>query len=846
MRGPVFGGLLGRGRTFCLLALVVLATALIGCGLSRLEVDNEQGRLDQAAPVIGGTTTVGQTFVARRDRLAAVEVLLVVYGETGASDGELIFHLRKDVTSQEDLATRTFRTSDLTHNQTLRIVFDPVPDSRGRSYYFFFEGTAGSQVTVWYNTIDAYGGGNAVFSGQAQAGDLRFKTFYDYSLGMLAGDILSGAIHHGWLIFPLAALLLLPGYLAMTLAVPAEEWPGPMQQVMLAAGLSVAILPLVLLYTSVMGLSLTPAVFKGLLGMMGVGTVWRMRRLGWGPVRKWGERGEWPWIGLFLGLLGVTLGLRMVQIRGLVVPAWVDGVHHTLMTGLIAEAGGVPGDYGAWLGIGPFIYHYGFHALGAGLVWLSGLEVPRAVLVMGQVVNALVGVGVYGLTAELLGGRRGRVGGLVALGVVGTVSLMPGYYVTWGRYTQLAGLVVLPAGVVLTGKWVEEGKQWGWVLGGVAVAGLGLVHYRVLVFYVAFVVALLVYRLGANAIYLIRNHLMWRALPGWQRWNATPDSKAWGEQYNGYRNLDYFVRVALLASISLVLMSPWLLRLWATLVPTGRGGGWFRGPASFNAVPRALLDIGYDRVLLRLAVLSLLLGFVWWKRLSVLISLWVAVVVLAANPNLLGRQETWLLSNAVLVITLFLPVSLLTGALAGSVADIILARAGGRWKPAVAAVMTGMLFLVVLAGAWNSLDIVNPVTVLATQDDITAMRWIERNTEPDAGFITNIRIWQYGTYMGADGGYWIPLLTGRRTLVPPVLYSFGSREAYLRVQEELDVLAGVSGARDQRLKDLMSRHNLKYVYLGAKGGPLDPKEFLADPAFYPVYSNGAVWIFRIR
>ncbi|MFQ5593391.1 MAG: hypothetical protein ACE5HA_04515 [Anaerolineae bacterium] len=871
-----------RRHGAAILTASVVFALLTGCGPSRPEIDSEQGRLDQAAPVIEGEMTVGQTFVANRDRLSAVEVLLVVYGQAGATNGEFTFHLRTDPDSPDDLVTRTFQTAEMMHNQTLRVAFDPLEDSSGRTYYFFFEGSAGSQVTVWTNTIDAYGGGSAVFAGQPQAGDLQFKTFYDYSLGMVAGDVMRGILRHGWLALPLAALLLLPGYLALLVAVPAEEWRAeaggrlaPMLQVVLAVGLSVALVPLVLLFTTLVGFSLTPARLAGLLTLAAAGVVWQLWRLRWHPLAAWRARTNWPALGLFLGLLGVTLVVRLVQIRELVVPAWVDGVHHTMMTQLIVEQGRVPADYRPYLEIGPFIYHFGFHALAAGLAWLTGLSATRAVLVMGQVLNALVGVGVYGLTVVLLGAgaegpfdgaqdrqrsggaevRRCRgarphssapplphspappllrtsaqIAGLVALGVVGVVSLMPAYYVTWGRYTQLAGLVVLPAGVMLTEWWVEGGRRWALVLGGVAVAGLGLVHYRVLVFYGAYVAAMLAYRVGGRMVEAVR---------GWRR-----AEQAVGDSGGGATS--YVVRVGVLAGLSLLLLSPWLMRLWAGLVPTGRGAGWLSGPAAFNAVPRALIDVGYDRVLLRLALLSLLLGLIWWRRASLLIGMWTAGAVLAANPNLIGHQETWLLSNAVLVITLFLPMSVLTGCLVGAALDAILVRLAGTRRRLISIVLAGIFSAGVLVAAWNTLDVVNPVTIVATKDDMTALDWIRHNTEPDAGFVTNIREWQYGTYMGADGGYWIPFLTGRRTLVPPALYSYGSREAYRRVQDVLDTMASISEAGDQRLTDLMTRHNLQYVYLGARGGQLNLRSFIDDPAYQMVYSNGPVWIFRIQ
>ncbi len=608
-----------------------------------------------------------------------------------------------------------------------------------------------------------------------------------------------------------ALLLLLPGYLAMTLAVPAEEWPGPMQQVMLAAGLSVAILPLVLLYTSVMGLSLTPAVFKGLLGMMGVGTVWRMRRLGWGPVRKWGERGEWPWIGLFLGLLGVTLGLRMVQIRGLVVPAWVDGVHHTLMTGLIAEAGGVPGDYGAWLGIGPFIYHYGFHALGAGLVWLSGLEVPRAVLVMGQVVNALVGVGVYGLTAELLGGRRGRVGGLVALGVVGTVSLMPGYYVTWGRYTQLAGLVVLPAGVVLTGKWVEEGKQWGWVLGGVAVAGLGLVHYRVLVFYVAFVVALLVYTVAGKS----RLQALLEVRPGLLRSGANREVRG------------PMLRVAGLAGISLCLLSPWIARIVRVLVTRGAWPG-LEIEMGYTAVPYDLLLMPRNVVLAVLAAWGLTLG-VWRRQRGViLVGLWLL------SLGILAALRSPLVPASAIVITFFLPAAMLIGYL---VERALLTRGSRIWHQVAGVGLAGMA----LWSAAGMFYVINPTTVLLTPDDVAALGWVREHTPPDARFLINVRRWQGNVYVGTDAGYWISLLAGRETIPPPALYVLGTPEQVERINRVSRIAAG--GLLDP---DRLREAGITHVFIGARGGAINPTTLLSNPAFELLYMDGRDWVFRLN
>jgi hypothetical protein len=138
------------------------------------------------------------------------------------------------------------------------------------------------------------------------------------------------------------------------------------------------------------------------------------------------------------------------------------------------------------------------------------------------------------------------------------------------------------------------------------------------------------------------------------------------------------------------------------------------------------------------------------------------------------------------------------------------------------------------------------VTIIVTEDDIKSMGWIRENTDPTDGFVTNVRVWQFDTYMGADGGYWIPLLTRRRTLVPPAIYSFGTPNFYFQTQEALEQLASVTDAQDQHLSNLMRRHELKYVYLGAKGGQLNLKSFLDASGYGVVYSSGTVWIFQAR
>lgn len=812
-----------------------------------LEVDAEQARLEQAAPLLDGQTTVGQTFVAHHDRLRAVEVMLVVYQGDGSEqpDGRLVFHLRDGPEAERDVATRAFQQRNLYHNQMLRVDFEPLPDSGGRPYYFFFDATPDSRTSVWQHPLDVYRDGAAHVNGVPQSGDLRFVTYYGYTPAMAISDIARSAMAHAGVVLPLLGLLIVPGYALLLVVRPRDGWPDPLMQAALAVGLSMALWPLLLLLTTLLGVSMTPLLVAGLLIVLAAASLARIWQLDLRPLSPWRDRRGWRALAAFAALLAITLALRILQARDLVVPAWVDGVHHTMIAQLIIEQGQVPADYQPFLGIGPFIYHFGFHTLAAALAWLADLSAPQAVLVMGQVVNSLMGVGVYAFTAALLEPlpaprERQRpspvavAAGLLAMGTVGTISFMPAYYVTWGRYTQLSGLLVLPAAAVLTLWWLGTGHRWTLLTAGVAVAGLTLVHYRVLVFYLALVIAFLVYRLVLQA----------------EAWLSSRTND--GAGLVPARDAPvapipvYVQRIIVLAGVTLVLLTPWLARLAAVFTAGGSTADWLGGSPTANAVPRALIDIGYDRVLLRAALLSLLLGLLWWHRVSVVLGVAAAVAVLVTNPQWLGYRATWLFNNTTLVITLFLPMAVLVAVIVAHAAAAVMELAPEVVRRPAAALLVSIFFAIMVASAWRNVDIVNPVTVIATEADMEAMAWIREHTEPDAGFLTGVREWQHDTYMGVDGGYWIPLLTDRRTLVPPALYTFGSPDYYYAIQGTLERLAGVSEADSPGLKELMARHGLDYVYLGAKGSQFDLQSFVDAPDFEVAYSNGGAWVFRTR
>lgn len=801
-----------HNKLFGLALGFVITFGLSGCGAARLELDNEQGRLDRAAPLVQGSRTVGQTFLSHYPRLTAIEVLLVVQPRTTQEVSRLTFHLRRSLTSESDIASLTLDTAGLQHNQPQRFVFPPLADSENQSYYFFLEGTPSNHVTVWSNSIDAYGAGSMVVDGVPQPGDLQFKTYYDYDLRMLAADLVRGISHGIPAFFPLLAIFVFPGYLVLSLwAAYSEVYDiDPIEHIAMIIGLSMAIVPLVFLLTSIVRFKITRDEVVAAAIIQGIMVVFHLWKTRLAQLRRWSATTYLPISIGFVIVLIVTAALRYLHIRNLVVPAWVDGVHHTLITQLIVNWGGIPESYAPYLNVNSYVYHFGFHTLAAAFTWLMQMDAPDAVLVVGQVVNTLMVFGIYLLTKRLSGSATA---GLVSAIVVGVISLMPAYYVSWGRYTQLTGLALLPAVFVFTQDALEAScLRWrNFALAGLAIAGLTVTHYRVLVFFSALVVAYLLVETVARRVHV---------------------KYLWG-------------RALLLATLSIVLAAPWLVRVITTQIGLGRLVGWFQGSASFNAVPWSLVDVGLNRVLMVWAGLGL--GWGIWRRarIAMLTLIWTVLLVVTVNPNLFGFSSMWLINNSSLVISLFVPLALLVGDLFGALSGIVGTRLPDRWQPKI--VWGGIIAVVVVTlwGASGMLSVVNPATVLATRDDVAAMQWIRQNVSPDARFLINVRLWQEGSYMGTDGGYWIPLLAQRQTVMPPAIYVQGSKEYINEINEIGRVVSSAQSFDDPNLQKLIEEYRITHVYLGARGGTLTPQMLLHDRRVHMLYSDGTVWIFEL-
>jgi hypothetical protein len=788
----------------------LLVLALTGC-MARFDPDTMQPRVEVEAPPVYGMQTVGQTFVAARPGLCAIEV---IWRTSAAVTGPIVLHLRSDLDSTADLA----RVEITDCQPTVRWRFPPIPDSQGRGFYLLIEApeaTIDHPLRLYAAAHDVYTPGRAYVSGSPLSGDLVFRTFYDYDLSMFLQDLSKG-LREAWLFLPTVALFWAPGFLLLQCWPAARRRFDGWEQMALAVGLSLAIIPLLLLWITQLGGALSATMVRVLFGGLGVAAaavagrrLWRLRAT---EARAVVLRESVGQAALMVLILGAGLVARFLAVRDLALPVWVDSVHHTVVTRIIAESGQVPSSYEPYIPMTDAIYHYGFHASVAGFSWLSDKPIPWVILVVGQVFNLAAALQVYLLARWL---TRRRLAALFAALTVALLATMPAYYVSWGRYTLLGGVLILPVASVLS---LEAAGRKDWraaMLGGLALAGLFLTHYRLCIFHVCLVASW----------WLVK---MVRCLPSWR-------ARLW--------EVGWYAAVGLLA---LVLIAPQVPAISVYVWPRAfaqQGGG---ASAALGDFSLHYVTSGFDRYMLTLGLLGAIVALVRKRRFSIVLLLWVGGLFVVTNPSLLGLPGEALVTNVVMLGTWFMPLAVWCGFLGDELLSSWLAILQGRRRTLCYLLATTGLVVLSVIGIRRQITIVNPDCVLATQSDQEALAWVEQHTSPEDRFLINARPWteSRSAYIGTDGGYWIAPLAQRSTTTPPALYGKGDREGILQVREfnqRMEMLA----AYPEGLGALLRDEGIGYVYVGTLGGPLYLEALRADSGFRLIYANGRVHVFEV-
>jgi len=171
-----------------------------------------------------------------------------------------------------------------------------------------------------------------------------------------------------------------------------------------------------------------------------------------------------------------------------------------------------------------------------------------------------------------------------------------------------------------------------------------------------------------------------------------------------------------------------------------------------------------------------------------------------------------------------------------------------------------VIILIIGFGLWGASQRINevqPLTfALATRPDILAAAWIRENTPPETRLLVNsFPAFNNYVIVGSDGGWWLPLLAGRMTTVPPINYGF-EKDPSPGFSEKINALTfeiQEKGIQDITVLSQLQTQGISYAYVGQRqglvnsGGPLfTVEQLLADLHFQTVYNQDRVWIFQIR
>ena len=488
------------------------------------------------------------------------------------------------------------------------------------------------------------------------------------------------------------------------------------------------------------------------------------------------------WLFALLGL-AVALAWRFWQARELVLPNWVDSQHHVLIIRKMIEFGGLPSTLEPYLP-GPFYYHFGFHSVTALFSVLAGLDPATSVLMLGQVINACVPLAVYALAKQL--GKDWRIGLLAAVFVT-FATKMPGYYLTWGRYTLLFGVMILPVAIAEAVRAWENHDRW-WHLASLSLltAGTLLSHY-----FTAFLFVLFLTALGLQwLLETLRNrHADWKQI----------------------------VSIALAAFVGLILASRWYYRIF--VYSSAASSPFFQIMETNDAWDYLKYLVGpiSGYILIGLA----LIGVFWsvFKTKQVFFQLWALLVMLLSFPagfSVMNFRYDYF------ALVVFIPI-----AITSAFGIVLLVSKLVKQKGIATLVILLASLTLSVGGAWQNARALNAETILATRSDLEALEWIKTHTPEDARFFVNTTNWGFGIHRGVDGGGWMLPITGRWSLAPTIFYPMIADQSFIQSVTEMGMRASSITECGEDFWLLVRDARINYLYIKEGAGSLQPEALTA-------------------
>jgi hypothetical protein len=809
--------------------ILILCLGMILASCKPITINEQPAQTDFIPLKIG--QRLGQTFVANYDGLAGVGIAL--RPDTPGS-GSLILTIYSDPESTNKLGEATLSLANINPAGFTVFYFPPISDSNRRDFYYSLrlEGSGGASVGI--SAGSTYLNGALYQNHEPEDAQVAFQLIYGVR------KVLIGLAHESliWLVWSIFGLFLfvIPGWALLSLLYPKWNSLGLWEKFGLGSGLSLAIYPLLILWTSLIGLRLGPY-YAWLPPVVGLMVILLRNRTNLLQPKLLLRNARFPnWADFTLLIIVVLIAwVRFWVIRSLDVPLWGDSYQHTMIAQLIVDNNGL---FTSWLplaGLKSFTYHFGFHSLAAAFHWITRMPLAQATLWTGQILNIFAVISLYPLTFRI---SKNRWAGVFAVLLAGLAFSMPMFYLNWGRYTQLAGLVLLPTFIYISWEQLESQKS-SWqllLLSCILLGGLFVTHVRVLVFAILFLACFLIFYYQQN------------------RWKAT------------------VLRVITTCIGAVLFMLPWIINIWSGKQLPILTYQITTPPAKLSASALEANAIGNIFTYLPAwawVLLPVVIGWGLWKRDKgfTLISFWWYLIILAANPQWFKLPGAGLITSFAVMISFYFPVSILLGTSMGWVIEAIQYHSKAPQLPSTSPSWTvqhlyapAILILVIVVSLPAALQRIKDIQInrfsLASRPDLRAAAWIDENTPINASFLVN-SFFAYNQYaiVGSDGGWWIPLLSARQTSLPPLPYASeqGYRPDYRQWINSLTDLILTNGITSPIVLKELSTRGIDYIYIGQQQGRVNTsqpliklEQLLSNPTFVPLYHQDRVWVFQIK
>lgn len=507
---------------------------------------------------------------------------------------------------------------------------------------------------------------------------------------------------------------------------------------------------------------------------------------------------------LFTAIIGLLVAWG---IRHNVAGSGSDSYHHTLISQLIYNNGGLPNNYQpANDEVISFSYHYGYHATMAALMWLSGWGSRLMVLASGPLLIMFVALGIGLFTEELTNQpSAGTIAGIFT----GLICVFPVYFLNWGRYSQLAALAVVPVFFSLIVNYYNEYSSHI-DTGKIAylaflATGITLLHYRVTIMVAIAVI---------TSLFFIKNDNI----------------------YNLKKNIKFLIPMTIAVILALFFISPWL---W--LVYESHKFGFSFHLAEPNATYYSIQRLGVDvleyptnKIVLVIISAGLVFGFYKQKWFVHWLTIWTCVMILVSGPKFLSSS----MDTISVVISLFVPAAIITGWFINELIN----KFSHRFR-------SSLIFLMLVFLVWSGSAVPNKNLTgqsFVTLEDLGAAEWIKANVPPNAYFMVNT--YQFGFsdnfVIGIDAGYWLPLLAQRRVVTLPMVSDIERFKDQNGNQNLLDLNNLHGELTTSEAISLMSNLGITHVYIGQRQGPIKKDRLLSSDHYKLIYSDDGVSIFE--